>query len=102
MLYRGCKIGVFFKTKTWAEKWMNDFIDNVDHSCISRFVRNGIHPFMIDLKDGTRIIAIQANDGARGTVIDKAFVEPTIEQNIIDNVIKPMLGHSLNIVMEFE
>ena len=100
MLYRGCKIGVFFKTKLWAEQWMNDFLNTIDHSCILRFVRNGVHPFMIELKDGTQITAYQATDNARGTVIDKAFVEPTVSSEIIDSAIRPLLGHTRFIEIE--
>lgn len=101
MLYRGCKIGVFFKTKLWAEQWMNDFLNTIDHSCILRFVRNGVHPFMIELKDGTQIIAYQATDNARGTVIDKAFVEPTVSSEIINSVIRPLLGHTRFVEIEY-
>ena len=100
MLYRGCKIGVFFKTKLWAEQWMNDFLNTIDHSCILRFVRNGVHPFMIELKDGTQITAYQATDNARGIVIDKAFVEPTVGSEIIDSVIRPLLGHTRFVEIE--
>ena len=100
MLYRGCKIGVFFKTKLWAEQWMNDFLNTIDHSCILRFVRNGVHPFMIELKDGTQITAYQATDNARGTAIDKAFVEPTVSSEIIDSVIRPLLGHTRFVEIE--
>ena len=101
MLYRGCKIGVFFKTKLWAEQWMNDFLNTIDHSCILRFVRNGVHPFMIELKDRTQIIAYQATDNARGTVIDKAFVEPTVSSEIINSVIRPLLGHTRFVEIEY-
>ena len=101
MLYRGCKIGVFFKTKLWAEQWMNDFLNTIDHSCILRFVRNGVHPFMIELKDGTQITAYQATDNARGTVIDKAFVEPTVSSEIINSVIRPLLGHTRFVEIEY-
>ena len=102
MLYHGFTIGVFYKSKTWVEKWMDDFLNSIDQSCVLRFVKNGVHPFMIDLKDGTRIIACQVNENARGRCIDKAYVEPTIDQNIIDYVIRPLLGHSRNIVVEYE
>ena len=101
MLYRGCKIGVFFKTKLWAEQWMNDFLNTIDHSCILRFVRNGVHPFMIELKDGTQITAYQATDNARGTVIDKAFVELTVSSEIINSVIRPLLGHTRFVEIEY-
>lgn len=99
MLYRGCKIGVFFKTKSWAENWMKDFLDKIDQSCVLRFVRNGFAPFMIELKDGTMIKAYRADDSSRGAMIDKAFVEYGIGQDIIERVIKPMIKH--NIVVEF-
>lgn len=100
MLYRGCKIGVFFKTKSWAEKWFNDFINTIDNACILRYVRNGTYPFFIELRDGTRITAYQANRKARGICIDKAFVEPTVGSEIIDSVIRPLLGHTRFIEIE--
>ena len=99
MMYRGFKIGVFYKRLSWVEKWMNDFLDNIDQSCVLRLVRNGFTPFMIELKDGTTIKAYRANESLSGVVIDKAFVEFGIEQNIIENVIEPMIRH--NIVLEF-
>ena len=99
MMYRGFKIGVFYKRLSWVEKWMKDFLDNIDQSCVLRLVRNGFTPFMIELKDGTTIKAYRANESPRGAVIDKAFVEYGIEQDIIETVIKPMIKH--NIVMEF-
>ena len=100
MLYRGCKIGVFFKTKSWAEKWFNDFINTIDNACILRYVRNGMYPFFIELRDGTRITAYQANKKARGICIDKAFVEPTVGSETIDSVIRPLLGHTRFIEIE--
>lgn len=100
MLYRGCKIGVFFKTKSWAEKWFNDFINTIDNACILRYVRNGVYPFFIELRDGTRITAYQANENARGICIDKAFVEPTVGSEIIDSVIRPLLGHTRFVEIE--
>lgn len=100
MLYRGCKIGVFFKTKSWVEKWFNDFINTINNDCILRYVRNSAHPLFIELKDGTRITAYKANESARGICIDKAFVEPTVGSEIIDSVIRPLLGHTIFIEIE--
>lgn len=99
MLYSGLKIGIFYKNLSWAEKWMKDFLDKIDQSCVLRFVRNGFTPFMIELKDGTMIKAYRANDSSRGAMIDKAFVEYGIGQDIIERVIKPMIKN--NIVVEF-
>ena len=74
MLYRGLKIGVFYKDKSWAKKWFNDFINTIDNACILRKVR--------------------------GTCIDKAFVEHTVGSEIIDSVIRPLLGHTIFIEIE--
>ena len=99
MLYNGLKIGVFYKHLSWAEKWIKDFLNKIDQSCVLRFVRNGFTPFMIALQDGTTIKAYRANDSLSGVVIDKAFVEYGIEQDIIENVIEPMIKYY--IVVEF-
>ena len=100
MLYRGLKIGVFYDNKSWAEKWFKDFINTIDNACISRYVRSSMYPFYIELKDGTRITAYRANDKARGIYIDKAFVEPTVGSGIIDDVIRPLLGHTSLVEIE--
>ncbi|MDO4754805.1 MAG: hypothetical protein Q4A54_00530 [Parabacteroides sp.] len=100
MLYKGLKIGVFYKNKSWAEKWFSDFINKVDNVCILRYVRNRTHPFFIELRDRTRITAYKANESARGICIDKAFVEPTVGSEIIDSVIRPLLGHTRFVEIE--
>lgn len=100
MLYKGLKIGVFYENKSWAEKWFSDFINKVDNACILKYVRNCMHPFFIELRDGTRITAYNANESARGICIDKAFVEPTVSSEIIDSVIRPLLGHTRFIEIE--
>ena len=100
MLYKGLRIGVFYEDESWAEKWFSDFINKVDNACILRHVRNCMHPFFIELRDGTRITAYKANESARGICIDKAFVEPTVSSEIIDSVIRPLLGHTRFIEIE--
>ena len=94
MLYKGFNIGVFYSDKSWAEKWFKDFTSTIDNTCISRYARSSIHPFYIELKDGTRITAYRANGKMRGICIDRAFVEPTVGSEIIDIVIRPLLRHT--------
>ncbi len=101
MKYNGLMVGVFFKHREWAEQWFNDFISKIDHSCILRFVKNGVHPFMIELKDGTRITAYDANEKARGICIDKAFVESAVGDEIINAVIRPLIGHKNFVEVEY-
>ena len=100
MLYKGLRIGVFYEDKSWAEKWFSDFINKIDNACILKYVRNSMHPFFIELRDGTRITAYKANESARGICIDKAFVEPTVSSEIIDRVIRPLLGHTRFVEIE--
>lgn len=97
MQYNGLKIGVFFKNKKWVEQWFTDFINKIDHACILKFVKNGTHPFMIELKDGTVIIAYQIPNNIRGICIDKAFVESTIDNETIRTMIKPLIKYTCEI-----
>ena len=101
MKYRGLKIGVFFKNREWVEKWFKDFIDKIDNACILRIVKGGIHVYMIELRDGTRITSYQVNDNTRGICIDKAFVEPAISEEVINSVIKPLIGHTNFVEVEY-
>lgn len=102
MLYKGLNIGVFYQDKKWVEKWFDDFVNSIDHVCILRFVKNGLFPYRIDLKDGTRITAYRVdNDSARGTAIDKAFVDPTIDRETINNVIAPLKSHTNFIEVDY-
>ena len=92
MLYNGLKIGVFFKTKTWVDQWFHDFLNSIDNAYVSRYVKNGLYPYMVELRDGTKIIAYKAvdNDSGRGLRVDKAYVEPDISSEIINEIVVPM------------
>lgn len=96
MLYNGLKIGVFFKTRVWAERWFEDFLKKIDDRCVLRYVKGGIAPCFIELIDGTRIVAVPILTGARGRWFDRAYVEPgisiydintTIRTNLTDQVV---------------
>lgn len=97
MNYRGLKIGVFYKNISWGNKWIKDFIAQIDNSCISKIQM--CYPRVI-LKDGTTITAYPANTSSRGTVIDKAFVDPDVDEEIIRNVIDPLIRHTRFIEIE--
>lgn len=100
MLYDGMRIGVFYESSAWAEKWFEDFFKHIDRTCVFSYIVSYSHPFKIQLKDGTIITAYPANEKSRGVVIDKAFVEPTIKNDVINNIIRPLLGHSQQIIMD--
>ncbi len=91
MLYNGLKIGVFFKTRVWAEKWFEDFLKKIDDRCVLRYVKRGIAPYFIELKDGTRIVAVPISTDARGCRFDKTYVEPGISVYNINTIIRTEL-----------
>lgn len=91
MLYNGFKVGVFYKNISWAKTWFADFLDKVDDACVSRFVKNGVCSFMIQLRDGTTISSYRVDDSSRGICVDKAFVEPCIDDDTINKIIRPFV-----------
>ena len=100
MLYRGFKIGVFFKTRAWAEKWFEDFLKKIDDKCVLRYVKGGIEPHFIELKDGTRIVAVPISTDARGYWFDKAYVEPGIGLDNMNTMVRTKLTDQ--VVVEIE
>lgn len=98
--YTGTRIGVFYKNAEWADKWFEDFINEIDKTCISNYIRNRAGRFIIKLRDGTIIKAISADSKARGNRFDKAFVEPCIEPETINEFIRPLLMKQ--VIIEYE
>lgn len=97
MRYRGFRVGVFYKSNMWVKKWFNDFLSTIDTTCISRYSINDLE---IILKDGTRIKAYGLNHCLRGVLIDKAFVEPGVDDETANIIIKPLLRHATDIIVE--
>jgi len=101
MGYTGIRIGVFYKNAKWADKWFEDFINKIDITCISNYIRNRADKFIIKLRDGTIIKAISVNSStARGNRLDRAFVEPCIEPETINKIIRPLLMQQ--VIIEYE
>ena len=100
MGYTGISIGVFYKNAEWADKWFEDFINKIDITCISTYIRNRADKFIIKLRDGNIIKAISANNKARGNKFDKVFVEPCIEPETINEIIRPLLTQQ--VIIEYE
>lgn len=100
MLYKGFKIGVFYKHRAWAEKWFDNFIKSTDGACILRYVKNGLYPFFIELRDGTRITSYSVDDTAKGIYVDKAFVESSVGDEIIEAVIKTFIDYTKSVIIE--
>lgn len=100
MLYCGTRIGVFYKHAIWAEKWVNDFLEKVDKSCIARSTKMSNGVSTIHLKDGTSIKTVYLGENSRGCKFDKVFVEPKVTQEEVAHIIYPTL--TSNMVIEYE
>ena len=90
MFYRGLKVGVVYKEHRWAEKWFKEFISKIDKSCVKKYILSHSDIAVI-LKDGTIIKAVSATGNSRGSRFDKIFVQPGVDKDVIDHVIRPMI-----------
>ena len=89
MLYRGLRIGIYYQTISWLDKWLKLFLEEIDNDCIQISQKGNSERFKIILKDGTLIKAVKANDASRGESFDKVYIEPTISEKLINEVIRP-------------
>lgn len=89
MRYNGFKIAVFYRRRSWAEKWFEDFKNEIGTNCMKWIRKN---PLSISLKYGTMITAYNIESSCRGYRIDKAYVEPCISDEVIQSVIRPMIN----------
>ena len=89
MLYIGFRIGIYYQTISWIDKWLKLFLEEIDNDCIQIRQNGNSERFKIILKDGTLIKAVQANYASRGESFDKVYIEPTISEKLINEVIRP-------------
>ena len=89
MLYRGLRIGIYYQTISWIDKWLKLFLEEIDNDCIQISKKGSSERFKIILKDGTLIKSVKANYASRGESFDKVYIEPTISEKLINEVIRP-------------
>ena len=89
MRYRGFKVVVFYRQRSWVEKWFDDFKSDVGTDCIKLFRQNK-YQILMRLKDGTTITAYNIENNRHGYRFDKAYIEPCITNEEIVTVIRPM------------
>ena len=92
MRYNGFKIAVFYRRRSWAEKWFEDFKNEIGIDCMKWIRKN---PLSISLKDGTMITAHNIESNYHGYRIDKAYVEPCISDDVIQAIIRPMINNCI-------
>lgn len=87
------KIGIFYRDKKWAEKIFNKIYDYY-HSLdmIDRiYGTTWSNSKMIRLKDNTEIVFVRAAENARGHCFSKVILQPGIDEELINCVIKHTL-----------
>ena len=82
------KIGVYYISEEWRNKVYDEFIKSIPpelivRKCVSK------HEVFINLKDGTSIRFIPANDNARGYKFSKILMEPAIDYDVYTSIIMP-------------
>ena len=84
------RIGIFYSDNKWAKKIFSkthdyyrslDMIDRINSTA------------MIRLKDNTEIVFVRAAENARGHCFSKVILQPGIDKELIDRVIRPTLKH---------
>ena len=89
MLYTGLRVGVVYADMWWAKSWFADFNAKYSDS-VSKYIVSKSELAII-LKDGTSIMAVKADDKARGHRFDKVFVQYGVSEDDIDEYIKPLM-----------
>lgn len=95
-------IGIFFKDITWKDNVYNEIKNYYEErECIS-LTLNFKGSARIELKDGSVIYFVPANDCSRGHRFSKAILQPGIDKEIIDCVIRPSIVTNCFYVYEEE
>ena len=80
------KIGIFFTDNKWAEEKFKELIDEINYDDYKaqenyKILING--PVMIEF--------IKITPSARGYQFDRVYYQSTIQQNMVDQILKPIL-----------
>ena len=89
MKYYGTIIGVFYEHDTWVDEWFKSVVEEKQMFCACRYDNSRR---ILALGDGTLFVAININDNVKGRRFDKAYIESTIDDDVINKVIMPMLS----------
>lgn len=102
MLYKGFHVGVFYAHRQWMDNWIIEFRRKIGDENIALIAENDITKYKIVLRDKTIIRGIDINqrDNLLGFRFDKAYVEPCLNDNIIGDIIKPLMVYESRIVKD--
>ena len=81
------RIGIFYKDNKWAEEMFNKIYDY--YSSLDMIDR--VFYLAIRLKDNSEIIFVRAAENARGYCFSKVILQPGIDKELINCVIRHTL-----------
>lgn len=83
---------IFATTKEKAMIFLESLIGEIKYKDIKSIYKNATqYDMWVELKDGNTYKVVSASDSSRGYRCGKAYVDKSIDQNIINCVIKPRL-----------
>lgn len=83
------KIGVFYKNQTWKKDMFDKIAEYYRSLDMIESLTYAIWDSKINLKDGTKIVFVEANNQCKGQRFTKVIIQPEIDKQIIDTVIRP-------------
>ena len=91
-------IGIYYKDEDWKCEVFTEIMNYYDSINLTSYVSYGSEKTRIELKDGSIIRFICADNKSRGLRFNKVILQPGIDESIIEQVIKPTLGYCASCV----
>jgi hypothetical protein len=88
-------VAVFGKTKNDAEKFLTQLVNNMKFGDVESVKQRSM--MEVDLKDGSKYMALSANDFSRGFRYSKAYVQRGIDSLFFESVIRAGFSNEENI-----
>ena len=85
------RIGVFYKNQKWKKEMFDKIAKYYRSLDMIDFLTYAMWNARINLKDGTVICFVRAEERSKGQRFSKVIIQPEIEQSIIDAVIRPCI-----------
>lgn len=95
--YQG--IGIYYKNRKWAENLFKKIIDDLPKEIIKIDITSKYNLY-IELKDETHIRFVSVDNSARGYRFTKMFLEPGINKEYYDCIIRPYLRPNYPIILD--
>lgn len=94
--YQG--IGIYYKNREWAENLFIKIVDGLPKEVIKVSIISKYNLY-IELKEGTYIRFVSVDSKARGYRFTKMFLEPGIDKEYYDCIIRPYLRPNNPIIL---